>query len=139
MPIYMDVHIVPGVKARNVAEAHRQDLLHQEEYGCKCMTYWIDEGRESIFCLIEAPDKDAVKEMHRNAHGLVPHKIIEVSRSVVQSFLGRIYDPENVETSQDGLKVFSDASYRVLLITRTIDPVLLQFKLGVQKANELLK
>jgi AraC-like DNA-binding protein len=135
----MDVHIVPGVKARNVAEAHRQDLLHQEEYGCKCMTYWIDEGRESIFCLIEAPDKDAVKEMHRNAHGLVPHKIIEVSRSVVQSFLGRIYDPENVETSQDGLKVFSDASYRVLLITRTMDPVLLQFKLGVQKANELLK
>ena len=42
MPIYMDVHIVPGVKARNVAEAHMHDLIHQEEYGCKCMTYWID-------------------------------------------------------------------------------------------------
>ena len=42
MPIYMDVHNVPGVKARDVAEAHTKDLLHQEEYGCKCMTYWID-------------------------------------------------------------------------------------------------
>ena len=139
MPIYMDVHIVPGVKARNVAEAHRQDLLHQEEYGCKCMTYWIDEGRESIFCLIEAPDKDAVKEMHQKAHGLIPNKIIEVSRNVVQSFLGRIYDPESAETSEDGLKVFSDASYRILLVTKTIDPVLLQYKLGIEKANELLK
>jgi AraC-like DNA-binding protein len=135
----MDVHIVPGVKARNVAEAHRQDLLHQEEYGCKCMTYWIDEGRESIFCLIEAPDKDAVKEMHRKAHGLVPNKVIEVSSGVVQSFLGRIYDPEEAETSTDGLKVFSDPSYRILLVTKTIDPVLLQYKLGIEKANEFLK
>ena len=138
MPIYMDVHIVPGVKAKNVAEAHRQDLLHQEEYGCKCMTYWIDEGRESIFCLIEAPDKDAVKEMHHKAHGLIPHKIIEVSSSVVQSFLGRIYDPEEAETNNDGLKVFADPSFRILLITKITDPVLLQFKLGKEKAAELL-
>ena len=139
MPIYMDVHIVPGVKARNVAEAHYQDLIHQEEYGCKCMTYWIDEGRESIFCLIDAPDKDAVKEMHHKAHGLIPSKIIEVSSSVVQSFLGRIYDPEDAQTSDDGLKVFSDPSYRVLVVTKTIDPVLLQYKLGIEKANALLK
>src|SRR5438552_15901122 len=88
MPIYMDVHIVPGVKASDVAEAHRKDLLHQEEYGCKCMTYWIDEKRESIFCLIEAPEKEAVKEMHSKAHGLVPNKIIEVSSTIVESFLG---------------------------------------------------
>jgi len=139
MPIYMDVHIVPGVKAKNVAEAHFQDLLHQGEYGCKCMTYWVDEMRESIFCLIEAPDKDAVKEMHRKAHGLVPNKVIEVSSSIVQSFLGRIYDPEDAETSVEGLKVFADPSFRILLVTKTIDPILLQYKLGSEKANELLK
>ncbi len=60
MPIYMDVHTVPGVKSKDVAEAHCLDLFHQDEYSCRCMTYWIDEERESIFCLIEAPDKDAV-------------------------------------------------------------------------------
>ena len=81
MPIYMDVHIVPGVNAKDVAEAHRKDLLIQEEYGCKCMTYWIDEKRESIFCLLEAPDKDTVEELHSKAHGLIPNKIIEVSRN----------------------------------------------------------
>jgi AraC-like DNA-binding protein len=138
MPIYMDVHIVPGVKAKDVAEAHMLDLSKQSEYGCKCMTYWIDEIRESIFCLVEAPDKDAVKEMHSNAHGLIPHKIIEVSSNVVQSFLGRIYDPEEAETNEEGLKVFSDPSFRVLIITKTIDPVLLQYKFGVEKANGLL-
>lgn len=138
MPIYMDVHIVPGVKALDVAEAHKKDLLHQEEYGCKCMTYWIDEGRETIFCLIEAPDKHAVEGLHGKAHGLIPSKIIEVSNTLVQSFLGRIYDPAEAETSSDGLKVFSDPSFRVLLLTTTTDPVLLQYKLGKEKAVELL-
>ena len=138
MPIYMDVHTVPGVKARDVAEAHTKDLFHQEEYGCKCMTYWIDEGRETIFCLIEAHDKHAVEEMHSRAHGLIPSKIIEVSDTVVESFLGRIYDPTETETTSDGLKVFSDPSFRVLLLTTTTDPVLLQHKFGIDKAAELL-
>jgi AraC-like DNA-binding protein len=138
MPIYMDVHIVPGVKSRDVAEAHQLDLMHQRDFGCKCMTYWIDENRESIFCLIEAPDKDAVKEMHRKAHGLIPNKVIEVSSSLVESFLGRIYDPEEAETSDDGLKVFSDPSFRILVVTKTADPVLLGYNLGADKASELL-
>src|SRR5215467_4676853 len=108
MPIYMDVHLVPGVKAKDVAEAHRKDLLHQEEYNCKCMTYWIDEQRESIFCLIEAPEKSVVEELHRKAHGLIPNKIIEVNNNLVESFLGRIYDPSEAELTDDGLKVFTD-------------------------------
>ena|SRR2546421_1449696 len=138
MPIYMDVHIVPGVKARDVAEAHRKDLLHQEEYDCKCMTYWIDEKRENIFCLIEAPDKQAVEEMHNRAHGLIPNKIIEVRSGLVESFLGRIYDPAEAETSDDGLKIFSDPSFRILLVTKITDPVLLQHKISTEKADELL-
>ena len=138
MPIYMDIHIVPGVKARDVAEAHMRDLAHQDEYGCKCMTYWVDEKRESIFCLIDAPEKEAVKEMHSKAHGLVPNKIIEVSSNVVESFLGRIYDPEEAGTSEDGLKVFSDPSFRILLVTKMTDPVLLEHQLGIEKANELI-
>src|SRR5215510_13839698 len=138
MPIYMDVHIVPGVKAKDVAEAHRKDLLHQEEYECKCMTYWIDEQRETIFCLIEAPNKEAVEDMHCKAHGLIPNKIIEVSNALVESFLGRIYDPTDAKILGDGLKIFNDPSFRILLLTKVTDPVLLRYKLGIEKANELL-
>ena len=134
----MDIHTVPGVKARDVAEAHRKDLLHQGEHGCNCMTYWIDEARENIFCLIEAADKSAVEDMHRQAHGLVPNKVIEVDSSLVASFLGRIYDPENVKPSGDGLKVFHDPSFRGLLLTQIIHPELLAHQLGGDAASDLL-
>lgn len=139
MPIYMDVHIVPGVNAKDVAEAHRKDLFHQEKYSCKCMTYWIDEERGTIFCLIDAPDKETVEKLHKEAHGLIPNKIIEVSSNVVESFLGRIYDPAETKTFDDGLKVFSDPSFRVLLVTKTTDAVLLRQTMGIADANELLK
>lgn len=138
MPIYMDVHIVPGVRAKDVAEAHRKDMFHQGEYGCKCMTYWIDEQRENIFCLIDAPSKEAVEELHGKAHGLIPNKIIEVSPDLVSSFLGRIYDPEDATTGSDGLKVFAEPSFRILLMIEMADPVLLQYKLGRDKTYELL-
>jgi AraC-like DNA-binding protein len=138
MPIFMDAHTVPGVKARDVAEAHTKDLLHQDEYACKCMTYWIDEERETIFCLIEAPDKTAVEEMHRKAHGLVPNKVVEVRPSLVESFLGRIYDPEDAKISDDGLKIFTDPSFRILVVTKINDPVLLKYSSGAEKTNELL-
>lgn len=139
MPIYMDVHILPGVKARDVAEAHTKDLFVQHEHHCKCMTYWIDEVRENVFCLIDAPSKEAVIAMHDKAHGLIPNKIIEVNSSLVESFLGRIYDPEEAEISRDGLNVFSEPSFRVLVVTKTTDPVLLQFNLGKDAANKLLE
>jgi AraC-like DNA-binding protein len=134
----MDVHIIPGVKARDVAKAHHLDLLHQEEYQCKCMTYWTDEERESIFCLIEAPNKEAVEEMHNKAHGLIPNKIIEVKSTLVASFLGRIYDPASGETTEEGFKIISEPSFRTLLVTSITDAVLLKYKLGTEKAAELL-
>ena len=136
MPLYMDIHTLPGVKARDVAEAHRLDLLHQREYGCNCMTYWIDERRDSVFCLISAPDRAAVERLHRSSHGLEPNKIIEVDSTLVESFLGRIFDPETAEVTGDGVKVFHDPSYRVILLIRTADPVLLSHSLGKEEAND---
>jgi Protein of unknown function (DUF4242) len=108
MPIYMDVHNIPGVKAKDVAEAHQKDVALEDIFSCKCITYWMDEKRESVFCLIEAPEKHVVEELHKRAHGLIPHKIIEVSSVLVESFLGRLHDPEGAEITQDGLKVFQE-------------------------------
>ncbi len=138
MPIYMDVHNVPGVEALDVAEAHRKDMLIQHDYNCKGMTYWVDEAKGLAFCLIEAPNKQMVEEMHRHAHGMIPSKIIEVKNEVVESFLGRIHDPEETTISDTGLKVFSESAFRFLLITEITDPVLLHYLLGTDTANELL-
>src|SRR5260221_5884946 len=102
------------------------------------MTNWIVEEWETIFYLIDAENKDAVKEMHRKAHGMVPNKIIEVSSSIVESLLGRIYDPDDVKTTEDGLKIFIDPSFRILLVTKMTDHVLLQPQLGFEKTNEII-
>jgi AraC-like DNA-binding protein len=133
----MDVHIVPGVKATDVAEAHQLDLRIQQEHGCNAMTYWADEARGTIFCLVEAPHKHAVEAMHAQAHGLIPNKVIEVDSNLVQAFLGRIYDPADAPVTNAGLKVFADSSFRILLVTSTTDPVLLKHQLGDEKAGEL--
>ena len=120
MPIFMDLHIVPGVIAEHVAGAHQEDLRIQSEYGCRVMTYWVDEDRGSAFCLIDAPDKEAVIKMHNDAHGLIPHEIIEVNSRTVEAFLGRIKYPENYSVSAEtGLKIFNDPAFRIILVITT--------------------
>lgn len=91
----MDRHNLPGVTAKDVAEAHQQDLKIQHLYGCRALTYWFDEIRQTAFCLIEAPDEQAVKRMHNQAHGLIPHEIIEVKKELIEAFLGRIEDAQS--------------------------------------------
>ena len=98
MPIFMDRHDVSEtVTAENVAQLHQADLKIQDQFGCRGLTYWFDEKRKTAFCLIEAADAQAIHEMHSQAHGQVPHSIIEVDASIVESFLGRIEDPEKAK------------------------------------------
>lgn len=139
MPIYMDLHIVPGVNAKDVAQAHSMDVLMEKEHSCKCLTYWIDEVRGHVFCLIDAPSKESVTELHARAHGLVPNKIIEVESSLVQAFLGRITDPENAALTDNGLIIMDDTSYRILMHLQIMDPVLLQQTAGAEKAAQILQ
>jgi hypothetical protein len=79
MPLYMDTHEhVPGLTAEAVAGAHARDLETQGKYGVKYLKYWFDEGTGKVFCLVDAPSKDAAATVHREAHGLVADEIIEV-------------------------------------------------------------
>lgn len=136
MPIFMDLHIVPGVNAKAVAEAHSRDVYLEKDHSCTCLTYWIDELRGHVFCLIDAPSKESVYELHNRSHGLVPHKIIEVQSNFVESFLGRITDPDSGEYTDTGLLLLDDTSYRIILCVNTEDAVLLHHQLGLQQATK---
>jgi hypothetical protein len=70
MPTYMDIHELPGVKAPDVAVAHEADVRVQDAYGVNYRTYWVDEEAGRVFCLVDAPDRDAAARVHREAHGL---------------------------------------------------------------------
>jgi hypothetical protein len=79
MPKYMDIHKgVEGLTAEAVAGAHQQDLEVQEKHGVKYLKYWFNEADGTVFCLCEAPNKEAAEAVHREAHGLVADEIIEV-------------------------------------------------------------
>ena len=114
MPIYMDRHDVPeGYTAEHVAQMHQEDLRVEHLYGCKGMTYWCDDKRKIAFCLIQAPNKEAIEEMHNHAHGDFPHKIIEVDPTLVESFLGRIEDPKNIRDIHPN--IIDDSAFRILM------------------------
>lgn len=115
MPIYMDRHdLNDSITAEHVAKIHQEDLKIEHEFGCQGLTYWFDDHRKTAFCLIKAPNKEALKEMHNKAHGAIPNSIIEVDPHVVESFLGRIEDPENKSDSQ--LNIIDDPAFRVLMM-----------------------
>lgn len=117
MPIYMDRHDVSeSVTAENVAQLHQADLKIQDKFNCKGLTYWFDGKRKTAFCLIEAPDRDSIKRMHEYAHGEVPNRIIEVDDSVVESFLGRIGDPEKSQNT--GLNIINEPAFRTIMVAR---------------------
>jgi len=79
MPIYMDIHKgVEGLTPEAVAEAHKMDLETQEKHGVKYLNYWYNEEDGTIFCLSEAPSKEAAEAVHREAHGMVADEIIKV-------------------------------------------------------------
>jgi hypothetical protein len=75
----MDVHQhVEGLTADAVAGAHARDLEVQDKHATNYLKYWFDEGTGKVFCLVEAPSKEAAIAVHREAHGLLADEIVEV-------------------------------------------------------------
>ena len=115
MPIYMDRHDVSdSVTAEQIAQLHQADLKVQDQFACRGLTYWFDEKRKTAFCLIEAPDAKAIHKLHDKAHGQVPHQVIEVDISIVESFLGRIGDPEKAKDTT--LNIINDPAFRTIMV-----------------------
>ena len=80
MGLYLDVHNkIEGLTKEGVADAHEKDLRVQRQYGVNYLKYWFDVGTGKVFCLVEAPSKEAAAAVHREAHGLVADEIIEVA------------------------------------------------------------
>jgi hypothetical protein len=76
----MDIHHrIEGLTADAAAVAHQRDLEVQARYGVRFVRYWYDEKTGKVFCLSEAPNAEAVAEVHRHSHGLAADEIVEVA------------------------------------------------------------
>ncbi len=78
------------LSAADVAQLHQQDLGDTGPVWLPGADVLFDEKRHTAFCLVEAPDENAIREMHKYAHGQVPHRLIEVDPVIVEAFLGRV-------------------------------------------------
>ena len=79
MPLFMDEHnAVEGLTAEAVAGAHKKDLDTQSKHGVRYLQYWFNEQSGKVYCLVDAPSKEAAEQVHREAHGLVADEITEV-------------------------------------------------------------
>jgi len=79
MPLYMDIHnYIPGLTKDGIRVAHAKDLETQGQYGVQYLSYWFNDQTGKVFCLVEAPDKDAAVRVHQEGHGLVADEIFEV-------------------------------------------------------------
>ena len=140
MPTYIDVHEIPGgVSADDVAKAHAHDVKVEGKYGVHYHKYWVNEKAGKIFCLCEAPSAEAAMQVHREAHGMVAEKIIQVEPDVADLFLG------SSEANNAGAVVMPgggadahDPGIRTVLFTDIVESTSLTQKLGDELAMELL-
>ena len=74
MPMYMDEHDIPGVKAADVVGAHAADVAVQGKYGVDYKHYWVDEEKGKVFCLVDAPDRETATGDEGSRRGPRPHR-----------------------------------------------------------------
>lgn len=87
---FIDVHeFGPGkVTAADVARAHAADLKAQHKHDVRFVEYWVDEEHGAVYCLSEAKDAPSIVAAHREAHGLLPARILPVSSGEAAALSG---------------------------------------------------
>jgi class 3 adenylate cyclase len=145
MPLYMDLHKgMKGMKIEEVERAHMQDIAVQDKHRVLYHKFWVNEEEGTIFCLVEAPDKEACHACHREAHGNIACELIEVHPTDIASFLG----PDN--TTFSGLAVHpdgkTDSATRTFLFTDIVGSTSLTEEFGdvvamtiIRKHNEIVR
>ena len=118
MPLYMDIHTVPGATPEALKQAHDADVAVQHKHHVCYHKYWFNEQAGKVFCLVEAPNAEAAVAVHREAHGLLAEKIIEVDPDMadgllgpgVVSMAGAVMMPEELDRRDNGIRsiMFTD-------------------------------
>ena len=140
MPTYMDIHeISGGVSAEDVAKAHAQDVKLQDKYGVTYHKYWVNEKAGKIFCLCHAPNAEAAKQVHREAHGMTAEKVMQIEPEMADLFMGAGEVNGAGAVMLPGAEADKrDPGIRTILFTDIVGSTALTRKFGDEGAMELL-
>jgi len=136
----MDIHNLPeGTTAEDVGKAHAKDMKTQRKYGVEYSKYWVNEKAGKVFCLCHAPNAEAAECVHREAHGMLAEKLIEIQPEVAEGFLG------SSETNDAGAVVLPgggadarDPGIRTVVFTDVVNSTTLTQSLGDEAALVML-
>ena len=128
----MDIHnLDDGTTPEDVAKAHAKDMETQKKYGVKYTKYWVNETGKKVFCLAHAPNAEAAEQVHREAHGMMPEKIIEVEPDVAEVFLGGTEtNPAGAVILPGGSANDRDPGIRTIVFTDVVNSTTLTQSLG---------
>jgi Protein of unknown function (DUF4242)/Adenylate and Guanylate cyclase catalytic domain len=111
----------------------------QRKYGVEYTKYWMNEAGKKVFCLCHAPNAEAAECVHREAHGMMAEKIIEIEPEVAEGFLG------GIETNAAGAAILPgggadsrDQGIRTVLFTDVVNSTTLTQSLGDEAALVIL-
>jgi class 3 adenylate cyclase len=140
MPMYIDIHEIQGATAEAVAKAHAADMAVQRKYGVEYHKYWLNESTGKIFCLCSAPSAEAANTVHREAHGLLAEKIIEVAPEIAEGFLGGAeVNSAGAAVVPGGGEDHRDPGIRTVLFTDIVGSTELTQRLGDEAAMKVVE
>jgi len=136
----MDIHNLPeGTTVEDVAKAHAKDMEIQRKYGVEYHKYWVNDTGNKVFCLAHAPNAQAAECVHREAHGMMAEKIIEVEPDVAEVFLGGTEtNPAGAVLLPGGGANERDPGIRTVLFTDVVNSTTLTQSLGDEAALVML-
>ncbi len=139
MPLYLDIHRIPGASSEDLKRAHLADVEVQKRHGVDYQKYWFNEKCGKAFCLVEAPSAEAAVACHRESHGLVAEKIIEIDPELAEGFLGggevNIAGAALVPGTRDGSY---DNAVRSVMFTDLVGSTEMAQRMGDDVAFELI-
>ncbi len=132
MPLYMDRHELEGATAVDLAAAHLKDLEVQGRYGVEYVNYWFDSERQHAFCMARGPSREAVEAVHRESHGLIANRILEVDEALVSRFMGGL-------ASHPPGEAYVDSAFRAIVFTDLAGSTRMTQRLGDAAAMAVLR
>ena len=136
----MDIHDGLGdATPEDVQAAHKRDLEIQHKYGVRFLTYWFNDPAGQAFCLVEAPDRAAAIACHKEAHGLLPHKLVEVTPPTLASFMGDWERSVPNRATVDGPGTAPDTGIRTLMFTDIEGSTDISTREGDERAMQIVR
>jgi class 3 adenylate cyclase len=137
--MYMDIHDMPGVTRDDLAKAHAADIKIQGQFGVEYHKYWLNEATGKVYCLCSAPNADAAVSVHRQAHGAMAQRLIEVTDDIADAFLGDTGANEAGAATLPGTRNGEgDSGIRSVMFTDIVGSTDMTQRLGDEAAMALL-